>query len=294
MNHPLATTPWGAWIGVYIILTGLASGLTLVARFTRPADERAAADWEWIASWVSLATLGVCAVILVADLGQPVRFFLMITQFANEHSLMSWGAKIIALKIALLGGYLFLLHRRRQAFAAGDAILAGRATRALYAVVPGALALVSFAIAIYPAFLLSGTWSSPASHNPGSALVYLSSGILLGAAVANLIATFAPRVGDPASSRAGGRARLTLVYVLAAHVVALGFFLLSLRMNHTRVVSDELWHGAWAGAGRILFAATGLAVLLATPIFAGRGRAALSAAALVAAAMSRYVIFGVH
>lgn len=291
MNQPLASAPWGSWIGAYIVLTGLASGLTLVTRFLRPADERAATGFEWISSWTSLATLAVCTIIVISDLGRPARFFLMITQFANAGSLMSWGAKIIALKIMLLAVYLLLLHKRRQALAAGDAMLTGRATRALYAAVPDALALVSFALAVYPAFLLSWTWSSPASHNAGSALVYLSSGALLGAAAVNLIAAFVPDVSDLAMAVC---ARVTLMRLLGAHIVALGFLMLSLRANETRVVFDELWHDSWAVAFRIVVVATGLAVLLTAPMFTGRSRAALTVAALVSAAASRYVIFAVH
>src|SRR5262249_6001193 len=132
MNHPLATPPWGWWIGAYIVLTGLASGVTLVGRFMKPADDRAASRIDWASSWSSLAALAVCALILIVDLDRPARFFLMVTQFANPGSLMSWGAKIIALKIALLILHLMLLRRRRQAIAAGDSMLEDRATRALY------------------------------------------------------------------------------------------------------------------------------------------------------------------
>jgi formate-dependent nitrite reductase membrane component NrfD len=291
VNHPLVTAPWGAWIGAYIVLTGLASGLTLVTRFMRPDDERAATDLAWIAGWTSLAALAVCTGILIADLGRPARFALMVTQFANAGSLMSWGAKLIALELALLAVHLFLLHRRRQALAAGDTVITGRVTRALYAVVPDALALASFALAIYPAFLLSWTWSSPAAHNAGSALVYLCSSALLGAAAANLIAALVPRVSDAAMD---ARARLTLLRLLAPHVVALGFVFLSLRANETRGVFDELWRGAWAGATQIMFVATGLAIVLTAPVFAARGRIALGIAALISAAVSRYVIFAAH
>jgi hypothetical protein len=283
--------PWGPSIGVYIVLTGLASGLSLVTRFMRPADQRAATRIEWISSWTSLAALGVCTVILVWDLRRPARFFLMVTQFTNAGSLMSWGAKIIALKIGLLAVQLVLLHRRRQAIAAGDAMLTGAGTQALYAAVPDALALVSFALAIYPAFLLSWTWSSPAAHNAGSALVYLSSSAILGAAATNILLGFVPDVGNPAM---GARAGLILMRLLAVHLVALGFLALSLRANETRVVFDELSHGAWAGACRILVIVTSLALALSTPIFGGRCRVALSVVALGSAAASRYVIFAVH
>lgn len=160
---------------------------------------------------------------------------------------------------------------------------------ALYAAVPDVLALVSFALAIYPAFLLSWTWSSPASHSAGSALVYLCSGALLGAAAASIIATFVPDVSDPAMD---ARARMALIRLLCAHVVALGFLMLSLRANETRFVFDELWHGTWSGAFLILV--TGVAILLSAPTLAGRSRAAPAITALISAAASRYIIFAAH
>jgi formate-dependent nitrite reductase membrane component NrfD len=287
----LTNVPWGPWIGVYIVLTGLASGLTLVARFMRPPNERAATRVDWIASWTSLATLAVLTIILIWDLRRPARFFLMVTQFANVGSLMSWGAKIIALEIGLLAILVLLLYRRRQALAAGDAVLTGSATRALYAVVPDAVALVSFALAIYPAFLLSWTWSSPAAHNAGSALVYLTSGAILGTAVMNIITMFGSDTDDPAMDT---RTRMALMRLLGAHIVALGFVMLSLRANETRVVFEELWHGAWAGICWIMIGVTTLAIALSAPIFAGRNRVVLSIAAFAGAAASRYLIFAVR
>lgn len=294
MNHPLDIEPWGPWVGVYIVLTGLASGMTLATRFLRPADQRAATRLEWFSSWASLATLGVCTVILIVDLQRPERFFLMVTQFANAGSLMSWGAKIIALKIGLLAVHLMLLHKRQRALAAGDATLAGCATRAVYSFVPDALALVSFALAIYPAFLLSWTWSSPAAHNAGAALIYLSSSAILGIAGSNLIMVLAPGIADPTL---GERARASLVRMIAAHAVALGFTVLSLRASGSRAVYDKLWYGVWAGASAVLVVATCMAVVLGalTVLTSGaRARIALSVTAMVGAVATRYLIFAVR
>jgi formate-dependent nitrite reductase membrane component NrfD len=289
VNHPLAAPPWGPWIGVYIVLTGAASGLTLAARWLRPADDRAAARVEWIASWASLALLAVCTAIVIADLHQPARFYLMVTQFTNTGSLMSWGAKIIALKIGLLAIYLMLLHRRRQALAAGDTALTGRATQALYTAVPDALALVSFALAIYPAFLLSWTWSSPASHDAGGALVFLSSSVVMGAAGGNAIVALAGPAGDRATS---ARARLTLLRLVLAHTVVLGFVMLSLRAGETAGVLEALSRSAalfW-----IVIASTGAAIVLAIPGPGDRRGLASSIAAAIAAAACRYLIFALR
>ncbi len=294
MNQPLASAPWGAWIGVYIVLTGLASGLTLVTRFTRSNDARATTELEWACSWISLLVMIICSVILIADLERPTLFFLMVTQMTSLGSLMSLGAKIIALKSGLLVLQLFLLHRRRQALAAGDTTLEGRWTLAVYTAVPEILFLVSFALAVYPAFLLSLTWSSPAAGNPGSALLYLSSAALLGAAAVGLIATLAPRVRE---AKPQVRVLWLLPHLLGAQVIALAFLLLSMRGNSTRVVFDALWRGEWAGMLMLSFGATAMAILLAMSARLIRGRAvlvSLCVAVLVGAASSRYLIFAAH
>jgi hypothetical protein len=291
MNHPLAAPPWGPGIGVYIVLTGLASGLTLVTRFVRPADERTQARIDWLSGWTTLVCLAVCTIILVADLGRPARFFLMVTELENLGSLMSLGAKIIALKIGLLVLHLALVGRRWQALDAGDLALDGRATRAVYTAVPDALAVVSFALAIYPAFLLSWTWSSPAARGAGAALLYVSSSAVLGAGATNVIVMFAGGFRDRAT---GERLRLILRYLLAAHIVTLAFVAIALRTNETRLVFEALRHGTWAPAGAIMVASTATALVLTVPVLATRGRIALSIAAVFAAAICRYLVFAVR
>lgn len=288
MNHPLAEPPWGPSIGLYIVLTGFASGLSLATYLLRPSDERAATRIDWIATWTSLATLAVCALIVISDLRRPARFYLMVTQFANTGSLMSWGAKIIALKIGLLAVYLLLLRRRRRAIAAGDTTLTGRATRAVYAAVPGALAVVSLALAIYPAFLLSWTWSSPAAHHAGSALVFLSSAAVMGVAGSNAVVAIAGDAGEPSTA---ARARSALLRMVVAHAVVLGFVALSLQAGDSRSVLDELSRGAWTRACWLLVGSTGIAVALGIPALGDRRGLAASGAAVIAAAACRYVIF---
>jgi formate-dependent nitrite reductase membrane component NrfD len=101
---------------------------------------------------------------------------------------MSVGAKLIALKGCLLALYLYLLHRRRQALAAGDGVLAPGITRAAYAVVPALLAVASLCLAAYPAILLARTWVSPLAASAGAALLFVTTALLMGAAVATCTA----------------------------------------------------------------------------------------------------------
>jgi hypothetical protein len=122
----------------------------------------------------------VCGVILVVDLDRPERFFLMLTRFSNLGSVMSVGAKLLALKSGVLVLYLFLLHRQRQAVVAGDATPAEGATRFLWVLTTRLLVFVSLAFAVCPAFLLSRTWASPLAASAGGALIFLSTAALFG------------------------------------------------------------------------------------------------------------------
>jgi formate-dependent nitrite reductase membrane component NrfD len=182
--YPLPEVPWGPMIGVYFILAGMAAGTTLVAEWVMPQDARSAVAFAWKTSWVALVALVLCGVLLIVDLGRPARFFLMLTRFANPSSAMAVGAKLIALKGLLLALYLYLLYRRRHALATGDVALAPGVTRVAYTVIPALLAVASLCLAAYPAILLARTWLSPLAASSGAALLFVTTALLMGTAVA--------------------------------------------------------------------------------------------------------------
>jgi ABC-type branched-subunit amino acid transport system permease subunit len=91
-----------------------------------------------------------------------------------------------------------------------------------------------------------------------------------------------------------GRLRAGVLRLLGAHAVALGFVAVSLRNHDTRAVYEELWRGPPAGICWVLAIATAVGIALSAPMFRTRGRIALSLAALVVAATSRYLIFAVR
>ncbi len=116
---PLPEPPWGPLLGTYFVLIGAVSGASLVAWWIGYRyDERP--EIEWALEWIALGLLSVGAIILVADLGRPMRFFLMLTQFSNLTSPMSVGAKVLGLEFFLLAVSLYLLHRQRKRAAPGS------------------------------------------------------------------------------------------------------------------------------------------------------------------------------
>lgn len=286
--RPLPEAPWGLLIAVYFILAGIAAGITLVAEWMRPEDEGLAVAFAWRTHWLSLLALTLCGVILIVDLGQPGRFFLMLTSFANLGSAMSVGAKLIACKGILLMASLYLLWRRRRALAAGDTTLAPGLTRAIYTVVPGLLAITSLGLATYPASLLARTWSSPLAASTGAGLLFVSTALLMGAAVAT------------AGTRDPGvlaRLRGAMRWLAGAQLCVLVFAGLALYGS-----TPALEHALYTlvrGQAAALFWGLAIGVGLIVPLLAltcrsRHGLLVLSAVCvLIGAATLRYLVFAV-
>jgi formate-dependent nitrite reductase membrane component NrfD len=222
--QPLLESPWGGIIGIYLILVGLATGVTLLSFWVHPHHDRQRTAYEWRTTWVAFLALAAACVLLIIDLGRPARFYLMITSFANLSSPMSIGAKLIAVKLFLLVIYLWLLARRRQAQAAGDTGLNGRGTHAIYVAVPFVLAILSLVLAVYPAVLLAKTWSSPLVRASGGGVLFLSTALLMGTAATLLVVSIGRAVAD---STVYLRLRQTLLFLVLAQGPLLGLWYLS-------------------------------------------------------------------
>jgi formate-dependent nitrite reductase membrane component NrfD len=292
----IAPAPWGSLIGLYFILAGLASGTALLCWWIRPRDQDAADAFEMTAGLVALAAISACGLILIVDLDRPGRFFLMLTEFSNLGSVMSVGAKLIALKAAVLVLYLYLIHRRRQAHAAGDTSEPTGATLALYRAAPAILGVSSLGVAVYPAFLLSRTWMSPLATSPGSGLIFLSTAMLMGAAVAAILASAMPRILEEGFRLRVGR---TLVFLLTVEGLLLVFEGLALHGNQAALQTAlrELHSGSSSGVFWWLVVGLGLAAPLVGLVALPRNRwvmTASSVAVLVGASATRYLFFTVR
>lgn len=293
MTHPLVEAPWGAIIGGYLVLVGLATGVTLIAHGIHPQDEQAQVRYAWLTTWVAFLALVVGSVLLVVDLGRPARFYLMVTSFSNLGSPMSIGAKLIALKLFLLAMYLYLLARRRMAITMGDMTLSGRTTRTLFDLVPMAFAVVSLILAVYPAVLLAWTWSSPLARTPASGVVFLSTALLMGTAVTLLVAWTAKWQDDMTWRE---RLRRVLLFLVLSQIPLLGLWLLSMETTHAPLATalSHLLEGVGAPVFWLVVIALG-AVVPASLLhgFPGRRAAIIcgALAVLVGASATRYLLF---
>jgi len=296
-DHAVAQVPWGSLVAVYFILAGLAAGTTLWCWWNRPRDQDAADALEWIAGLVALVAITACGLILIIDLDRPGRFFLMLTELSNLGSMMSLGAKLIALKVAFLVLYLFLIHRRRQARATGDTSEPTGATLVLYRATPALVGVTSLGVAVYPAFLLSHTWASPLAATPGSGLLFLSTAMLMGAAIAALLASAMPRIAEEMFRVRMGRA---LVFLLVVEILLLLFEGLALHgSNQPPLVGAlrDLQSGGASAVFWLLVVGIGLVVPLVGLVARSRNRwviTASSIAVLIGASATRYLLFTVR
>ncbi|MFF5218584.1 NrfD/PsrC family molybdoenzyme membrane anchor subunit [Micromonospora sp. NPDC000442] len=328
-----AGRPWGALVAVYFVIIGLPSGLGLVTwglgrlggpgtRLRRYTDP------------LSAATLVAISVLLVTDLGRPERFFLMLTRFDNLGSPIAVGAKLIALKLALLVVAIWAVERYRRlntaaargyerggtgAVRTGTLTIESPASRrsardaaatgtsgppgpevgtaagaALMPIVGWGLLATSFALALYPAAVLSRTWSSPLAATSGAGLLFLLTSLLLGAAAIGLLAATAPaRLGLSGLLRP---VRRLLLGLLGAYAITLVFEALSLigDPRHSRTVA-ELSTGAQALLWWLAVVAVGL-VVPAAVLAIERRRAFVAGAAVavvVGACAARFLLFSV-
>lgn len=288
----LPVAPWGGLLGIYFVLVGAAAGTGLVSHLIRPETQANADLYRRRAALLVLGLLGACAVILIADLGRPERFGLMLTRFAPA-SVMSWGAKLLLLEALLLGALIYLLGRRLAGDAAGRMTPPDGATKAVFAAAEGLLLATSVALAAYPAVLLAQTWSSPLMRSGLAGAGFIVSAALLGTAACLLLAHSA---GDPTLF---GRLRRTLWALLVLQGALLLGFLVPASSNAptfaraaSALVSGQFAPAFWGGALGL-----GVALPLLGLAFARSHRhssTAVAALVLVGTSAARYLLFVVH
>ena len=271
-NHPLPEAPWGLLLAWYFVLIGLPSGITLIT-CARRAWRRDAGDV--LPTAIALGLLAVVGVLLIVDLGRPERFFLMLTSFGNLGSPISVGAKLLALKGFLLVTDLYLGVRARNA----DGTIrrpGNRMTSFVVTAVTWALGIVSFALAIYPAIVLSRTWLAPLAATSGAALVFVLTACLMGAAVHLVLAREDTAV-----------LRTVTLALLAGYAVALAMQALSVTGALRTAVTGSLL--LWGSTAVVLGVAAPAAALTLS-----RARAVHVVAAaliLLGGAVCRYLFF---
>ncbi|GGS28901.1 NrfD/PsrC family molybdoenzyme membrane anchor subunit [Actinokineospora fastidiosa] len=291
-SAPLPQSPWGGLLAAYFTLVGIPSGLTMATLWHRDRFGATSTVLDWRSTWICLVVLGLAGLLLTVDLGRPERFFLMLTRFGNWDSPISLGAKIIAVKMLLLVVALYLLWRRRGGAVDAGVEPARGATFVLDRGTAWLLGATSFALAVYPVAVLARTWVSPLANTSGSALLYLITSLLMGAAIVQALHIFDDQATEQQLA-AHGRATLAL---LGAYAVTMVFSAISVSNGPAERALTSLLAGEWAPLFYAGVLGLGVVVPVVILIAAGRGRAGRAVAAvaiLTGAATLRYLIFAV-
>ena len=209
----LQSPHWPVLIDVYFFLGGLAGGAFVIATIAHLLDARRFRDVSRVGYYLALLALIPCPIILIVDLGVPLRFLNMVRAF-NPLSPMSMGAwALLGFSVcAFLAALMTLLEDAGRARNLGGA-------KIVVGLVGGFFA---FFLAAYPGVLLSATarplWAG--GHALGA--LFLAVGASTGAAAVALVLMLIGR-------RAAGLAplRTMLVLALLIQLVAVVVFVMS-------------------------------------------------------------------
>lgn len=227
-NPSFQVPNWGWWIVLYFFLGGVTGGVYFAAAWLDlfgDVNDRAAMR---LGHLLAFPLIIVCAVALIVDLGQPLRFWHMI--FASErfpepilkpYSPMSLGSAILA-----VFGIVSFLSFVDEVFARGRWLhKPGNAVGKLFSAV-GALA--GLALAGYTGVLLGATNEPVWGNSPWISALFLFSGISTGIAVLLLLARVPPTTFEKLSEADN--------YLMLFELITLIVFLVTLGAIGTRFI----------------------------------------------------------
>ena len=216
---PLLQSPhWPILIDVYFFLGGLAAGAFVIATVANLLDARRYRDVVRVGYYLAFLALIPCPLLLVVDLGVPVRFINMLLRF-NTLSPMSMGAWALTgfgLAATLAALFTFLEDTGRARDLSAGKLIVG--------VIGG---LFAFFLAAYPGVLLGATarplWIN--AHALGA--LFLTVGASTGAAAMALGLLVLGRRSDDGL----GRLRTMTVIALVLQILSLALFVISVQAS---------------------------------------------------------------
>ncbi len=235
----LQSPHWPLLIDVYFFLGGLAGGAFVIATIANLLDARRFRDVSRVGYYLTLAALIPCPIILIVDLGVPVRFMNMMRTF-NPLSPMSMGAWALLgfSACAFLAAVMTLLEDAGR----------GRNLTGAKLVVGVIGGFFGFFLAAYPGVLLSATARPLWTEGHGLGALFLAVGASTGAAAMALVLILIGR------RAADGMATLRTMLVLALliQLLAVVVFVMSVQGSGS-VASTRALAALTSGAYSLTF-----------------------------------------
>jgi len=258
--------PWGLDMALYLLTKGLATGTMLVSLLLPFAYGHRFPLTTAVGPAISLVFLAITAVVLIADLERPERFYYILIR-PNWRSWMVWGAYFLAAQGAMTALWLGAIWLRF------DSVLA-------FVLWPAVI--VSLLTTCYTGFLFAQGLARDLWQGPGSTIDLLAQAIAEGAAALLIAAVVAPDLADARFVRA---LAMTLIGALLVHVavIVLEHVLAPSPTRHHELATQAIRRGPFARLfwGGAVAAATFAIVLaaLSTHVPAVLGIAAVCALA---------------
>jgi formate-dependent nitrite reductase membrane component NrfD len=229
-NPSFQVPDWGFWIVLYFFIGGITGGTYFAAAWLDLFGDERDRGAIWLGHVLAFPLLLLCALFLIADLGQPLRFWHMVFQserfplpMFKAYSPMSFGSVILA----VFGVVAFVSFV--------DAMLAGRVGRLhaadnpLGKVVSVIGAVGGLALAGYTGVLLNVSNLPVWSTSPWLGALFLFSGISTGVAFLLLVARRYPSTTIEKLEDADN-------YLMILESIALALFLLGLGVIGSRFI----------------------------------------------------------
>jgi formate-dependent nitrite reductase membrane component NrfD len=257
--------PWGFDMALYVLTKGIATGTMLVSLLLPLLSGDRLPLTTIVGPAISLVFLAITAILLIADLERPERFYYILVR-PNWRSWMVWGAYFLTAQ-----GLITTLWIAAAWFGAGRVLA--------YLLWPAVVC--SILTTGYTGFLFAQGLARDLWQGPQATIDLFAQAVVEGTAVL-LLASLVPGVSDPRLTRALG---ITLIVSMLAHVALIVFenLLAPGGTRHHLLAINAIRRGAFARlfwGGAIGVAATSVVVgALFSQVPGGLGIAAVLALA---------------
>jgi len=221
-NPSFQVPNWGWWIVLYFFAGGITGGVYFAAAWLDVFGEDSDRWAMRIGHLIAFPLLVLCAVFLVVDLGQPLRFWHMIFQSENfplpifkPYSPMSFGSALLGVfgLVAFISFLDAVFTRNTFVHRAGSVV--GKIVSIIGAL--GGLALASYTGAV-----LNVSNAPVWSNSPWISALFLFSGVSTGIAALLLVARRGPHTTVEKLSEADNYMMLFELLVLIVFLASLG------------------------------------------------------------------------